>query len=336
MSRFITVNIEDETTPVSQEGFGLGFILDPVASEEDEYDYTEVRDIEDTPDNASELAEDMINQYLSQTPNPGVIAVQGVYIDETDGTAEDIGDALNQVVEDNSDWYGLLLASREQSDIEEADDWIPADKLFITSPIEDDWDALSEYDLESDKTGAFPSEEEQEVDAAIMSRMFATDPGSQTWKWQELSGVRSSGYSSADVSAMTDPEEGEPHMNPVIWEMGVDYTADGANVNGGFLDIQRAIDWLEARLTENIFQLLVSQGKVSFTNTGIAQVTSRMREIFQQAKGRDVLKEYGIYAPDREDVPTNDRANRVLPDVEFEGIIAGAIHEVEVSGVLQV
>ena len=328
MSRFITVNIEDETTPVSQEGFGLGLIVDP----ENNFDYVEVRSIDDIPDEASELAEDMANQYLSQQPNPGVVAMAG----QEPGEEDDIGDVLGDIYEENGDWYGLLLASRNQEEIEQADDWIPADKLFITSPIEDDWDALSEYDLESDKTGAFPSEEEQEVDAAIMSRMFATDPGSQTWKWQELSGVRSSGYSSADVSAMTDPEEGEPHMNPVIWEMGVDYTADGANVNGGFLDIQRAIDWLEARLTENIFQLLVSQGKVSFTNTGIAQVTSRMREVFQQAKGRDVLKEYGIYAPDREDVPTNDRANRVLPDVEFEGIIAGAIHEVEVSGVLQV
>lgn len=341
-SRFIEVDITDETTPISQAGFGLAFILDPVESEADEYDYTEVRDTEDTPDDASELAADMINQYLSQQPNPGVVAIQGIYIDETDGTAEDIEDALDQVKEDNNDWYGLLLASREQSEIEAADGWIPANKLFITSPIEDDWEALSSYDLLSDKTGAFPHSQEREYDAAIMSRMLATDPGSATWKWKELSGVGSSGYSNSDVSSMLDPGEDEPAMNPMIHEMGRDYTADGKNVNGGYLDIQRAIDWMDARLTENIFQLLVTEDKVSYTNAGISQIVSRMKEIFQQATARDIIAVedgealWEIDAPRRQDVPTNDRANRLLPDVEFDVVAAGAIHEVEVSGVVRV
>jgi len=347
VSRFIDISITDDTTPISQAGFGLGFILDPVAEEASEYDYTEVREIDDIPEDATELASDMANQYLSQTPNPGVVAIQGVYIDETDGTYESITDALNSIAEENSDWYGLLLASREQADIEEADSWIPANKLFITSPIEPEWDdgedaGLAYYDLLSDKTGAFPHKEEREYDAAIMSRMFATDPGSATWKWKELSGVDASGYTSSEVSDMLDPGEGEPNMNPMIWEMGVDYTAEGKNVNGGYLDIQRAIDWMDARLTENIFSLLINNEKVPYTNAGISQVTSAMKEIFQQAVDRNVIAvEEGealweIDAPRRQDVPSNDRANRLLPDIDFDAVAAGAIHEVEVSGSVRV
>ena len=342
MSRFIDVNITDDTTPISQAGFGLGFILDPVESEMDEYDYTEIMDLEDVPENASELAEDMVNQYLSQTPNPGNVAIQGVYIDGTDGTAEDVGDALDQVVEENNDWYGLLLASREQTEIEEADDWVPANKLFITSPVEPSWDELKEYDLLSDKTGSFPHTEEREYDAAIMSKMFTTDPGSATWKWQELSGVDSSGYPSAEVSSMLDPDEGEPTMNPMIYEMGVDYTAEGKNVNGGYLDIQRTIDWLEARLTENIFGLMINNDKIPYDNSGIAQVKAKMKEIFKQATNRGIVviedgeALWNIDAPEREDVPTNDRANRVLPDVNFNLTAAGAIHEVDISGAVKV
>ena len=343
MSRFIEVNITDQTTPISQAGFGLAFILDPVADSTSEYGYTEVRDLESVPENASQLAADMINRYFSQTPNPGVVAVQGIYIDETDGTATDVQDALGQVIEENNDWYGLLLASRDQADIEAADSWVPANKLFITQPLEESWNtALNTYDLLSNKTGAFPHKTERQYDAAIMSRMFATDPGSATWKWKTLSGVDSSGYSSAEISNMLSPGEGEPAMNPMIHEMGVDYTADGKNVNGGYLDIQRAIDWMDARLTENIFQLMITEDKVPYTNAGISQVTSRMSEIFQQATARGVVAIedgealWSIDAPRRQDVPTNDRANRILPDVNFEVIAAGAIHSVSVSGVVKV
>ncbi|QTL96560.1 DUF3383 family protein [Iocasia frigidifontis] len=342
MSRFITINITDKTTPISQAGFGLGFILDPVADAGSEYDYVEIRSIDDIPANATQLAQDMANAYLSQQPNAGVLTMQGIYINETDGTATDIEEALNQVIEVNDDWYGLLLASREQADIEAADGWIPANKLFITSPVEADWTTLSAYSLLSDKTGVFPSTTEQYIDAAIMSRMFATDPGSATWKWKQLSGVENSGYTNADVSSMLSPGEGEPNMNPVIHEMGADYTAEGKTVTGEYLDIQRAIDWMDARLTENIFQLLINEDKISYTNAGISQITSAMKEIFRVGVNRGVIAEedgeplWNIDAPRRQDIPQNARANRNLPDVNFDFTAAGAIHSLTVSGVVQV
>jgi len=334
MSRFIDVSITDETTPVSRAGFGLALILDPSNA----FGYTEVRELSDIPAEASELAEDMANQYLSQQPNPGVVAMVGK---DVGGTEEDdpatVTDALNLLVEEHNDWYGLLLASREQSEIEEADAWIPANKLLITQPVEDGWAGeLDGYDLTSIKTGAFPSVAEQEIDAAIMSRMFATDPGTATWKWKTLSGVGPSGYTNAEVSDMLSPGEGEPNMNPVIHEMGVNYTAEGKTVTGGYLDVQRAIDWLEARITENVFQLLVTQGKVSYTNVGIGQVVSRITEILRVAKNRDVLLEFTVTAPDRDEIPTATRANRILPDINFTGIVAGAVHEVSISGVVRV
>ncbi|MTI62169.1 MAG: DUF3383 domain-containing protein [Firmicutes bacterium] len=342
MSRFITINITDQTTPISQAGFGLGFILDPVADAGNEYDYAEVGSLDDIPANASELAAGMATAYLSQQPNPGVLTMQGIYINETDGTAADIADALNQVIEVNDDWYGLLLASREQADIEAADGWIPANKLFIASPVETDWASLSTYDLLSDKTGAFPHTQERHFDAAIMSRMFATDPGSATWKWKQLSGVENSGYTNADVSSMLSPGEGEPNMNPVIHEMGIDYTAEGKTVTGEYLDIQRAIDWMDARLTENIFQLLINEDKISYTNSGISQIVSAMKEIFRVGVNRGVIAEedgeplWNIDAPQRQDIAQSDRANRNLPDIIFDFTAAGAIHSVDVSGVVQV
>ena len=344
MSRFITVNITDQTKPVSQAGFGTAFLLEPVSAEADEYDYTEVRSIDDIPEDAGTLASDMANAYLSQSPTAGVINMQGVYVADPDGTVVDIPAALDLVYEENNDWYGLLLASREQSEIEGAAGWTPANKLFITQPVEPDFAALSAYGLAGyNNTGIFPSVEEQAIDAAIMARMFATDPGSATWKWKTLNGVTSSGYPNADVSSMLSPDEGEAFMNPVIYEKGVYYTADGKTGDGSYLDITRAIDWMEARITENIFNLMINTDKVPYTDDGIAQVAARLEEILRLAVDRNVIALddegvplYTLDIPARLDIPTNTRANRILPDMDFEATVAGAVHSVDVAGVLKV
>jgi len=344
MSRFIEVNITDQTKPVSQAGFGTAFLLEPVSASGDEYQYTEVRSVDDIPEAAGELAADMANAYLSQSPTAGVINMQGVYVDDLEGTATDITEALNQVYEDNDDWYGLLLASRIQVDIEEAAGWTPATKLFITQPVEPDWAGLGAYNLAGyNNTGIFPSIEEQAIDAAIMARMFATDPGSATWKWKTLNGVTSSGYTNTEISSMLSPDEGEAFMNPVIYEKGIYYTAEGKTGDGSFLDITRAIDWMEARITENLFQLFINTDKVPYTGDGIAQVVARLEEILRFAVDRDVIAVdsegvplYTLDIPSRTDIPTNTRANRILPDVDFEATVAGAVHSVSVAGVLKV
>lgn len=333
MSRFVEVNISDETTPVTQAGFGLGLIFEPTGTP---YDYTEVRSADDIPADAGELAEDMARAYLRQTPNAGVVAMVGKDV-ETSSVSDELADL------DEQNWYGLLLASREQAEIEDAATFV-TDQLFITQPVEDDWTALQGYDLAGySRVGIIPSTTEQEADAAWMGRMFATDPGSATWKWKQLDGVSTSGYESADVSNMLEPGEGEPSMNPVIWEMGVDYTAEGKSADGSFLDVQRSIDWMTARVTENVFQLLVNADKVKYDDSGINRVVSRLQEILQQAFNREVIAAdidgvpmYSIDKPRRSDIPSNDIANRILPDINFDATIAGAIHEVEIAGVLKV
>jgi hypothetical protein len=43
---------------------------------------------------------------------------------------------------------------------------------------------------------------------------------------------------------------------------------------------------------------------------------------------------YEITAPDASEVSVADKGNRLLPDMEFTGTYAGAIHKVEIQGVL--
>ena len=52
--------------------------------------------------------------------------------------------------------------------------------------------------------------------------------------------------------------------------------------------------------------------------------------------GDDGAGLFTVRAPRREEVDPNDRANRILPDVYWDAILAGAIHRVRVSGVVRV
>jgi hypothetical protein len=41
-----------------------------------------------------------------------------------------------------------------------------------------------------------------------------------------------------------------------------------------------------------------------------------------------------VFVPRAIDIPANDKANRILPDVTFTAILAGAVHSVQVNGTL--
>lgn len=343
MVRDITINITDATRPVTQAGFGTGFLLDLVADSAGEYDYTEIRSISDIPANATELAEKQIKAYLNQQPTAGVITVQGVYVDTT-GTYTTITEALDAIYEEENDWYGLLLASREQADIEEVAEWCPINKFFITQPVEPSWTELSQYAITAyGSVLATPSVTEQYADAGLMGKMFSKDPGSATWKFQEVNGVISSGYSNADVSSMLRPDEGEPCMIPTIYAKGRYYTAGSKMCDGGYADIKRAIDWLEARQEEAIFLLLLNNDKVGYTNQGISQISMKLAETLDQAVARDVIAvddegipRYRFDAPRIQDIPTNDRANRVIPNLDWDATVVGAVETITVNGTMTV
>ena len=54
------------------------------------------------------------------------------------------------------------------------------------------------------------------------------------------------------------------------------------------------------------------------------------------ARGNDGTGLFAVRAPRREEIDPNDRANRILPDVHWDAILAGAVHRVHVSGVVRV
>jgi hypothetical protein len=171
-------------------------------------------------------------------------------------------------------------------------------------------------------------------EVAWAGEVLPTDPGSVTWKFKTLAGVTADRF--------TDTERGNVLAKNVnIYETigGVSITQEGVVAIGEFIDNIRGVDWLEVRLQEDIYAYLVNQPKVPYTDNGIVAIESLVKARLQNAIDVGLLSNDPAPTTDvplAADVLTADKISRTLNNVTFEGTLAGAIHFVNVTGVVTV
>lgn len=330
--RDVEVNITRETQSVTQAGFGLPLIL----ATNTDHDYTTYSDLESLAEDFDEETEayKIANRIFGQSPRPSDVAVLGVsYDSETDEPS-----VLTSALNDNAkeDFYFLLCEEQGQDEIEALSEWIDAQrKLYFY----DSDDPSIHAGLESDRTIPFIHSEPGDYGAAGWIGVCApADPGSLTWKFKTINGLTDAGYSTSEVDDIIDDGG-----NTYIRQGGILHTYDGRVTSGEWIDVMRSQDYIEARMKENVFRTLVTAPKVPFTSAGIAQIVATVEGVLQRAYNNGMIADdedgqpiYSVSAPKRSEVSANNRANRTLPDVEFSFELAGAVHEVEITGVIQV
>lgn len=338
----VEVNIIDKTAPVAQAGFGLILVFSPTK----DADYQEVTETASISGFSSgDMAYEMAARVLEQSPSVDKVALYGVDV-ETAGST--ITDELDKLAVDRDDFYWLLGATRTDADIAEIASWAASNKrVFVGQPdIAIDVDSELSTFMANFNTArnliyvhdGGTLNEEQHLDAGVAGALAALEVGSWTGKFQTIAGVANTQFLPGDISAIHDE-----NANTYTKKMGILQTSEGVASDGTFFDIQVAKDWLEARITENISQLLYAgSGKVPYDDGGIAQVVGRLKSVLQQAFKKGIIAGdakdnplYSVSYPLRKDIPVNDRANRKLINVEFEATIAGAIHNVTINGVLK-
>ena len=122
----------------------------------------------------------------------------------------------------------------------------------------------------------------------------------------------------------------------------------GVVTSGEYIEILQATHYLKARLAENVFRLLALKEKVPYTDSGIALVVSKADEVLggnveDLDTGEGIIARddagnpmYTIKVPKREEIPANTRAQRILPDIEWTAVVAGAIEKVKIRGTLTI
>lgn len=265
----------------------------------------------------------------------------------TSDAGNTVADDLDAIVLENDEWYAFGLTSRTEADQLTAAAWTePRVKGFFpcssaagilaatTTDVGAKLDALGYHrtvPLYSGDTGEY-------AEFAWMGECLPLDPGTETWAYKTLTGVTADdGLTATEVANA----EGK-HVNLYRTFSGVKVTRHGYASSGRFFDQTRGVDALQAALQEAVFSLLVRVPKIPFTDEGIALMENEIRGVlfsddWSNPRGalldRDTIV---VTVPKAADVSTNDKANRLLPDIEFSATLQGGIHKAQVAGVVSV
>lgn len=255
------------------------------------------------------------------------------------------GDFLADISEEDDDWYGLIWANERDEDlVYAAAVYVETTrKIFITASQDADlYDAADTDDIayllsaaNYSRTAVIYNADVSDMpDAAWMGKLFPFDPGSETWKFKTLAGITADNLTTSRRNAVLDK-----NANLYVTIGGTDMTEEGTMASGEFIDIIRGVDWLQARLEERIFSRLVNLPKVPFTDGGIAIIEAEIRAVLENAIKAGLVSPdvaYTVTVPLASEVSSNDKANRLLPDIAFTAVLAGAIHHVTINGVVTV
>jgi hypothetical protein len=183
-------------------------------------------------------------------------------------------------------------------------------------------------------------------DAALLGKVLPyandNDAGNFTAKFKTLAGVTvdpltpSQRTNAQDKNCNTYEQRGEQNI--------VD---EGVVSESEYIDIIIFADWLEAKITELVYALLKNSLKVPYTDDGIKAVKSKVQQALLIGQGNGGISPndfdpdtkvrtggFEVTVPLSRNVPSNDKANRVLNNVRFTAFLAGAIHKVNISGIL--
>jgi hypothetical protein len=332
-----SIPIEDETATYEvQSGDVLADILAGLTTAIDAL--TGPVNATDVSSTSMTIACTTVGRILSMTLDPAVFTVTDATTDP--GLAAD----LSAIRAENESFYGVILDSNGRAEIEAAAAWVETRDLLLLGDADETnvLDPLSSVDLFTElkgltrlRTGLLYTGGHigQGYGAGWLARLFAGfDPGVATWAYKTIAGVTAYELLSAQSGALDDK-----YGNYYVESYGRSVTFNGRTPSGEWLDVVHGLDWLRARIGERLFLLLVANdGKLAYTDASIAIVESAMSEVLQEAVDVGVLASFETSAPAVEDISEADRAERLLPRVDFIARLAGAVHLIEVRGTVAV
>ena len=185
------------------------------------------------------------------------------------------------------------------------------------------------------------------TDAAYLGRLLALDPGTYTGNLKTLNGEAVDSLTDSESKNVTDK-----NANTYEAIASVNVTRESKMGGGEFFDTIVFENYLIARIQEDQFAHFSSQNKVSFDDPGIASVESVLNKTLSNEQSEEGGPPRGITAdsfdattkertggfstsvPLAADVPTVDKANRDLKNVNFTAFLSGAIHNEVINGIL--
>lgn len=258
-------------------------------------------------------------------------------------SSETYTQGLNAIMEYNGDWYMMAIDSKTEGDIKEVAAVIQATrkKFMASSSDAGIIDPASSADIGSflkdtgyDKTNLtyHTQAATQFPEVAWMGGQITAVPGSNTWAFKRGPGVTVDRLNSTAIAALK-----AKNVNFFTRVGGVNMFQTGVSSEGTWWDIMIFLDWMQARMEEQIFYRIATKAKIPFTAGGTMIVEAEIRSVLDQGVANGGIADspqYQVQSPNVLEIPEVQRADRILGDFRFEARLAGAAHHIIVRGVV--
>jgi len=261
----------------------------------------------------------------------------------------DIQTALDAAAKTDG-WYVLCTAGLDESLYETIAEWTESQIKLFSYTFLSDTDPVGAIYYRSfgicgiinddDKPSAVP-QANQFLNVAFTARCLAYPAGSETWANNRLAAVYPSNLSSTLMNTFKTNSS-----NYFIKVAGRNITMNGQVRANEWIDTIRGRDWLQNDMQLRIFNLLIMNPKIPYTNAGIAMVQNAMVASLKAARQRGIVAEdeydddgalvpgFTTSVPNSASITATQKASRVLVDCKFSARLAGAIHVIRVDGSL--
>lgn len=291
----------------------------------------------------ADVAGDPFDASVSATSSAGTIAI-------ADTTAnQSVATELAAITEQNDSWYAFALVSRAQKDIERAAEWVEArSKIYVAQSSESDILTTAATDVASALQDAsynrtallYYSDDSEPADFAWLAKTLVTNLDEETtqWAYKTLATIP------VDDDNVTSTEKANALAKSVNFYLtlgGVGSTSNGTMASGRFIDVTTTVDWVSARVTEEIQQALLDysnrNSKLPYTDDGFQAVKGLVNKVL----GIGVVAGHferdpdigspTVTVPRRNAVSSANASARNLP-YEFVALLSGGILTVQGTG----
>jgi len=257
-------------------------------------------------------------------------------------------DALSAIKKANNGFYAVSASARTMAEQQEIALWIESnEKLYGAASgdptiINEETGDLAAWTklMNPDRTFVFyhpdsaPGENGKITsndpfpEVAAFGYCLTFQPGSATWMFKDFKAVPT--YE-LDTGAFEQASAKNVMLYCLVADVPVTFW--GKVGSGEYIDIIHGCDWLKARIQNKVFTDLKKNKKVPFNDTGIAIITGALRSALQEGKDvAELIDDYTITAPEKADVPDDQKATRSLEGVLFDAPVQGAIHTTRIRG----
>ena len=177
------------------------------------------------------------------------------------------------------------------------------------------------------------------ADAAWLGWVGPFWPESVTWKWKVPDGIA--------VADLRDSERDtleENFVNFMTAEYKHEYVKNGICGDGNFIDNVMGADYITYQMRENLYEIFLANPKIGYTDAGFSIVAGGVYAALNRAVELHIIAldpddgtgVYTVTIPKRADATDEQARNRIMPNVEWEAQLEGAVHGVKVRGTLRV